>query len=87
MKFSCRKLATATLGAALAATLSASASADGLMDKATGDGLNVAYYNFIPYAYKDDDGNLTGTDGDTLARCWRRWAPASPRQVTWIGAP
>ena len=66
MKDSCRKLAMTTLAATLAAAFSASATAEGLMEKATGGGLDVAYYNFIPYAYKDDAGNLTGTDGDTL---------------------
>ncbi len=40
--------------------------AKGLMDRATGDGLNVAFYNFKPYAYVDENGELTGTDVDTL---------------------
>lgn len=43
-----------------------SAHAAGLMDQAKGDGLNVAFYNFKPYAYMDENGVLTGTDVDTL---------------------
>ena len=50
---------------ALAAGLP-SVQAQGLMDQATGDGLNVAFYNFKPYAYVDENGELTGTDVDTL---------------------
>ncbi len=42
------------------------AQAEGLLDKARGDGLNVAFYNFKPYAYVDENGVLTGTDVDTL---------------------
>lgn len=37
-----------------------------LMTTAKGDGLRVAFYNFKPYAYKDEAGALTGTDVDTL---------------------
>jgi polar amino acid transport system substrate-binding protein len=37
------------------------------MDRAKGEGLRVAFYNFAPYAYKDDDGNLVGTDVETLS--------------------
>ena len=43
-----------------------SAYAEGLMDQAMGDGLNVAFYNFKPYAYMNEAGVLTGTDVDTL---------------------
>lgn len=50
---------------ALAAGLP-SVQAQGLMDQATGEGLNVAFYNFKPYAYVDENGELTGTDVDTL---------------------
>ena len=53
------------IAAALAAGLPA-VQAEGLMDQATGDGLNVAFYNFKPYAYVDENGDLTGTDVDTL---------------------
>lgn len=42
------------------------ASAEGLMDQATGDGLRVAFYNFKPYAYVDENNDLVGTDVDTL---------------------
>lgn len=42
--------------------------ADGhaLMERAKGDGLRVAFYNFKPYAYQDESGTLTGTDVETL---------------------
>ena len=61
-----RKLAALAVAGAMAVGLSP-AHANGLMDKAMGDGLNVAFYNFKPYAYVDEDGVLTGTDVDTLA--------------------
>ncbi|MGI9433640.1 MAG: ectoine/hydroxyectoine ABC transporter substrate-binding protein EhuB, partial [Geminicoccaceae bacterium] len=41
-------------------------SAEGLMDQATGDGLRVAFYNFKPYAYVDDNNDLVGTDVEIL---------------------
>jgi len=54
-------------GISVAAAVSCSgAVAEGLMDAAKGDGLRVAFYNFAPYAYKDDSDNLTGTDVETL---------------------
>ena len=49
-----------------AALLVRPASADGLMDQATGDGLRVAFYNFKPYAYVDDTNTLVGTDIELL---------------------
>ena len=60
-----KKLAMAGLAGAIAMGSSA-VHAEGLMDQATGDGLNVAFYNFKPYAYTDESGVLTGTDVDTL---------------------
>lgn len=42
------------------------ASAEGLMDQATGDGLRVAFYNFKPYAYVDENNDLVGTDVEIL---------------------
>ena len=60
-----KKLAAAGLAGVIAIGSSA-AHAEGLMDQAMGDGLNVAFYNFKPYAYTDDSGVLTGTDVDTL---------------------
>ena len=55
-----------TLAATVAMLPALAAQAEGLMDRAKGDGLRVAFYNFKPYAYKDDNGNLTGTDVETL---------------------
>lgn len=60
-----RKFLALGIVAAVAAGLP-SAHAAGLMDQAKGDGLNVAFYNFKPYAYMDENGVLTGTDVDTL---------------------
>ncbi len=59
-------IAATILGAALSTSSISAAYADSLMEKATGDGLDVAFYNFIPYAYEDESGTLTGTDVDTL---------------------
>ncbi|WP_299949889.1 ectoine/hydroxyectoine ABC transporter substrate-binding protein EhuB [uncultured Ruegeria sp.] len=66
MKFMRRHLlSTATAMATVA--LSATASfAETLNERATGEGLRVAFYNFSPYAYKDADDNLVGTDVETL---------------------
>jgi len=57
--------AVAGIATALAMTITG-ASAEGLMDMAKDDGLRVAFFNFKPYAYTDDSGELTGTDVDTL---------------------
>jgi len=57
------------VSAAVAATMvltATSSVAETLMDRATGDGLRVAFYNFKPYAYKGDNDELTGTDVETL---------------------
>lgn len=40
--------------------------ASDLIERAKGEGLLVAFYNSKPYAYKNDDDVLTGTDVDTL---------------------
>ena len=42
------------------------AQAETLTERAQGDGMRVAFYNFKPYAYKDDNDMLTGTDVETL---------------------
>lgn len=61
-----RTLLTAALGLGLASASIGGAQAEGLIDKATGGGLDVAFYNFQPYAYVDDTGALTGTDVEIL---------------------
>ena len=61
-----RTLLTAVLGLGLANASFVAAQAEGLIDKATGGGLDVAFYNFQPYAYVDDTGALTGTDVEIL---------------------
>ncbi len=61
-----RTLLTAALGLGLANASFVAAQAEGLIDKATGGGLDVAFYNFQPYAYVDDTGALTGTDVEIL---------------------
>lgn len=40
--------------------------AESLMERGTGEGLRVAFFNYIPFAYEDNTGTLTGTDVDTL---------------------
>ena len=40
--------------------------ADDLMAAAKSDGLRVAFYNFKPYAFVDENNTLTGTDVETL---------------------
>ena len=52
--------------AALLAFPAASADAESLMERAQGDGLRVAFYNFKPYAYLDKSNNLTGEQVDIL---------------------
>ncbi len=53
-------------GVLSALVLTASMASADLLEKAKGDGLRVAFFNFVPYSYEDDSGNLTGTDVDTL---------------------
>ncbi len=66
IKKMCRYVLTAILGAAVLGMTAVTVQADTLMDRAKGDGLRVAFYNFKPYAYKDDSDMLTGTDVETL---------------------
>ena len=62
----CRVLAV-TVFAVFSLGLSATvAQAETLTERAQGDGIRVAFYNFKPYAYKDDNDMLTGTDVETL---------------------
>ncbi len=66
MKLTRRHLmSTATALATIALTATASL-AETLNDRATGEGLRVAFYNFAPYAYKDSNDDLVGTDVETL---------------------
>lgn len=67
------KLFRRTFPALIAATIitlcagqSKPAFADDLAAVAKGDGLRVAFYNFKPYAYVDENNTLTGTDVETL---------------------
>ena len=61
-----RTLLALTATAAIAFS-SGATFADELMDRAKGDGLRVAFYNFAPYAYKDDSDTLVGTDVEILS--------------------
>ena len=62
----CRVLVV-TVFAVFSLVLSATvAQAETLTERAQGDGIRVAFYNFKPYAYKDDNDMLTGTDVETL---------------------
>ena len=66
MKSTRRALLRASLAVSVLAMSHGAATAEGLMDRAKGDGLRVAFYNFKPYAYKDGKDELTGTDVETL---------------------
>ena len=55
-------LAAATLICAGAGPVAAQS----LGEKAKGEGLRVAFYNFKPYAYKNEDGKLVGEQVDIL---------------------
>ena len=46
--------------------LSSTSMAGNVMDYAMGDGIRVAYYNWDPYGYVDANGELVGTDYETL---------------------
>lgn len=57
------------LGAAalvLGALPASAALAEGLLDKAKGEGLAIAFYNYNPNSFFNDKGELIGTDPDTL---------------------
>ncbi len=56
----------AALAVVCALGMSRPGMAEGLMERAKADGLRVAFYNFAPYAYVDDSGDLVGTDVETL---------------------
>ena len=69
MRMALKRRTTLALAAGAVAAICLSAppaSAEGLMDQATGDGLRVAFYNFKPYAYVDDNNDLVGTDVEIL---------------------
>lgn len=57
-------VAAASVAVALAAIGSAAAS--DLKDRVASDGLNVAFYNFKPFTYMDDNNELVGTDIELL---------------------
>ena len=56
----------ALAAAAVLTTSASTATAETLMERAKGDGVRVAFYNFKPYAYINDDGNLVGEQVDIL---------------------
>lgn len=58
-----RMAKTAVIGLALAA---APASAQSLQERADNAGVRLAFYNFKPYAYIDEDGKLTGEQVEIL---------------------
>ena len=55
-------LAAATLFGAGAGPVAAQS----LVERAGGEGLRVAFYNFKPYAYKNEEGKLVGEQVDIL---------------------
>jgi polar amino acid transport system substrate-binding protein len=52
----------------LAAAMAAPATAESLSERGKEDGLRVAFYNFKPYAYINDEGKLVGEQVDILRR-------------------
>ena len=77
-----RAAKVAFLATAVAAT---PASAASLHERAGDTGVRVAFYNFKPYAYVGADGQLTGTDVDTLAAVLKRMGGkiGSAQAVEW----
>lgn len=60
-------LAAATLiGACLIGAAPGPVAAQSLMDRAKGEGIRVAFFNFKPYAYKNEEGKLVGEQVDIL---------------------
>lgn len=51
---------------AIGALAASAAFADGLLEKAKGEGLAIAFYNYNPNSFFNDKGELVGTDPDTL---------------------
>ena len=60
-----RRLLGAT-ALAIGALAASAAFADGLLEKAKGEGLAIAFYNYNPNSFFNDKGELVGTDPDTL---------------------
>ena len=56
----------ALAAAALIGTSAGPAAAQSLAERAKGEGIKVAYYNFKPYAYKNEAGDLVGEQVDIL---------------------
>lgn len=52
--------------AGLTMLLATTAGAQTLSDSAATDGVRVAYFNYAPFAYVADDGNVIGTDVEIL---------------------
>lgn len=61
-----RSIVLGGMALATGIAMAGSAIAEGLFDRAKGDGLRVAFFNFAPYAYVNDVGELVGTDVETL---------------------
>ncbi|MCY4541058.1 MAG: ectoine/hydroxyectoine ABC transporter substrate-binding protein EhuB [Rhodobacteraceae bacterium] len=61
-----RRHALALAGFMVAVGLSGAALSQDLMSKAMDKGINVAFYNFKPYTYMDENNNLVGTDIELL---------------------
>ncbi|MGI9500567.1 MAG: transporter substrate-binding domain-containing protein [Geminicoccaceae bacterium] len=57
---------TIVLGATALLAWTSQASADDLMARGKADGLRVAYYNFAPFAYVDDKGDVIGEQVEIL---------------------
>ena len=79
-----RTLLALTATAAIAFS-SGATFADELMDRAKGDGLRVAFYNFAPYAYKDDSTRWSAPMWKYYPPYSRRWAARLHKQTLPIG--
>ncbi|MEZ5732236.1 MAG: ectoine/hydroxyectoine ABC transporter substrate-binding protein EhuB [Paracoccaceae bacterium] len=66
MNLTRRTVVTTAVALLAMGSFTGGANAETLMDRAQGDGLRVAFYNFKPFSYEDGNGNLTGTDVETL---------------------
>lgn len=57
---------TSALALAALVALPTAASAQTLLEDAQADGIHVAFYNFVPWAYVNENGDIVGSDVDIL---------------------
>ncbi len=59
-------IAAVAMAVSAALAVSGTASAEALMDRGKTEGINIAFYNFKPYAYVDESGDLVGEQVEIL---------------------